>query len=179
MSIDHQTELAGLLTPVEEHGGRYNLQIREQPVTAVQSRGLGDENGMAVHPPPVVELSIKGGDVEGELLNYQHILYCWIDEEKDAQQKSLMSSDRETKPLLGSLVSIISTKQDKSGKYLYQFVFSNILCQTVGSFRLKFGLFRTDPTHTEKTKDNEFLCTVDSKVFTVHESAESQEQGDA
>jgi hypothetical protein len=178
MPSNHHTEISSLTTPDEEHSKRCRLEIREQPVAAVQSCGLDDENGEAIHPPPIVELIMEGQDVAEKPGKYKYVMDCSVHEEIDAQGKLLTSCDRQKQqPLLGTWVTEPSTvvDQDKSGKKFYIFTFPNLLCQTIGRSRLRFRWARIDLDQAVPGKTHPFLGTIDSEPF-VCTSAESPKQ---
>ncbi|CUS14207.1 unnamed protein product [Tuber aestivum] len=163
-------------TPVQRSPGRYEIQVRQQPVAA-RACGFGERDRRVIDPPPIVQLIINdsAGNSDPTEMRYPfNVVHCtlWsIDGHSD--ETALIGMDkRQTRRLMGTLVSSPFVGQDEEGKEGCFFCFPDLSCRTHGKYRLRFVLMRLEPSDLPPEGYTPIITETLSDIFTVYTAKE-------
>ncbi|PUU84040.1 velvet factor-domain-containing protein [Tuber borchii] len=162
--------------PVQRSPGRYQIQVRQQPVAA-RACGFGERDRRVIDPPPIVQLIINdsAGNSDSTEMRYPfNVVHCtlWsIDGHSD--ETALIGMDkRQTRRLMGTLVSSPFVGQDEEGKEGCFFCFPDLSCRTHGKYRLRFVLMRLEPSDLQPEGYTPIITETLSDIFTVYTAKE-------
>ncbi|PWW77485.1 hypothetical protein C7212DRAFT_314402 [Tuber magnatum] len=163
-------------TPAQRSPGRYQIQVRQQPVAA-RACGFGERDRRVIDPPPIVQLVINdsAGNSDPTEMRYPfNVVHCtlWsIDGHSD--ETALIGMDkRQTRRLMGTLVSSPFVGLDEEGKEGCFFCFPDLSCRTHGKYRLRFVLMRLEPSDLQPEGYTPIITETLSDIFTVYTAKE-------
>lgn len=140
--------------PVQRSPGRYQIQVRQQPVAA-RACGFGNSDPTEMRYP----------------FNVVHCTLWSIDGNSD--ETALIGMDkRQTRRLMGTLVSSPFVGQDEEGKEGCFFCFPDLSCRTHGRYRLRFVLMRLEPSDLQPEGYTPIITEALSEIFTVYTAKE-------
>ncbi|RPB02138.1 hypothetical protein L873DRAFT_1787870 [Choiromyces venosus 120613-1] len=162
--------------PAQRSPGRYQIQVRQQPVAA-RACGFGERDRRVIDPPPIVQLIINdsAGNSDPTEMRYPfNVVHCtlWSIDGRSDETALIGMDKRQTRRLMGTLVSSPFVGQDEGGKEGCFFCFPDLSCRTHGKYRLRFVLMRLEPSDLQPEGYTPIITETLSEIFTVYTAKE-------
>ncbi|CAZ85414.1 unnamed protein product [Tuber melanosporum] len=153
--------------PVQRSPGRYQIQVRQQPVAA-RACGFGERDRRVIDPPPIVQLIINdsAGNSDPTEMRYPfNVVHCtlWSTDGQSDETALIGMDKRQTRRLMGTLVS---------SPFGCFFCFPDLSCRTHGKYRLRFVLMRLEPSDLQPEGYTPIITETLSDIFTVYTAKE-------
>ena len=171
------------LRSCSQPGGRYRIQVRQQPAAA-RACGFGERDRRVIDPPPIVQLIVNDPPSPGGLSNNYtpdaelrypfNVVHCTLwNVDGNTDETALTGADKRiTRRLMGTLVSSPFVGQDEEGNEGCFFCFPDLSCRTHGKYRLRFVLMRLEPSDLQPEGYTPIITEALSDVFTVFTAKE-------
>jgi len=174
-SIDENTASRGETFP-RRSPGRYQIEVRQQPVAA-RACGFGERDRRVIDPPPIVQLVVNdpAGHSDASEMRYPfNVVHCTLwSMDGNTDETALIGVDKRlTRRLMGTLVSSPFVGLDEEGKEGCFFCFPDLSCRTHGKYRLRFVLMRLEPSDLQPEGYTPIITEALSEVFTVYTAKE-------
>lgn len=151
----------------------YHLSIRQQPIAA-RACGYGERDRRVIDPPPILELKItdKATGAPEQDPNAMLALHCTLlstdGKEGETSVDTTLTDSPNARRLMGTLVASPYQAKDEYGVAGTFFVFSDLSCRQIGTFKLEFRMLRVNPLFMQPGAKHGCVASIETNVFTVY-----------